>query len=98
MDVYLDLNGVRFAWDMDKARRNFAKHGGIAFERAAEAFFDPFLRLVDAARNDAARNAVIGRDVSGRLLYVVHREVNEEIIRIISARRATLKEREYYDS
>jgi uncharacterized DUF497 family protein len=98
MDVYIDLNGVRFSWDLDKARRNLVKHDGIAFERAVEAFFDPFLRLVDAARNDEARNAVIGRDVSGRLLYVVHLEINEEVIRIISARRATLKEREYYDS
>lgn len=50
------------------------------------------------ARNDEARDAIIGFDSSGRLLSVVHIQVNEERIRIISARRATTQEREHYDS
>lgn len=98
MDVYFDLNGVRFVWDRVKAQRNLDAHDGVAFERAIEAFFDPFLRLVEAGRNDEVRDAVIGYDISGRLLYVVHVEINEEAIRIVSARKATLKEREHYDS
>lgn len=60
MDVCFDLNGVRFVWDRTKAHRNLIAHDGIAFERAAEAFFDPFLRVVMADRNDEARDAVIG--------------------------------------
>jgi uncharacterized protein len=98
MDVYFDLNGVRFVWDRAKAQQNVIIHDGVEFEHAAEAFFDPFLRLVDASGNDEDRDAVIGYDASGRLLFVVHVQINEEVIRIISARKATLKEREHYDS
>lgn len=74
----------------------------MTFEDAAQAFFDPFLRLVDASRNDEAREAVIGYDLGGRLLFVVHVvvdvEADGECIRIVSARKATHREREEYDS
>ena len=73
-------------------------HDGITFERAAEVFFDPFFRLVDATRNDEARAAVIGFDALGRVLFVVHIEVEGEYIRIISARKATPQERKEHDS
>jgi uncharacterized protein len=72
MDVRYELNGTLFVWDDAKARSNIAAHEGVAFEQAAEVFFDPFLRIVDASRNDEARDAVIGYDVQGRLLVVVH--------------------------
>jgi uncharacterized DUF497 family protein len=52
--------------------------------------------LVDASRNDEARNAVIGFDIAGRLLFVVHVAIEETYIRIISARRAEPKEEERY--
>jgi uncharacterized DUF497 family protein len=65
---------------------------------SAEVFFDPFFRLVDASRNDEARDAVIGYDTLGQMLFVVHIEVEDESIRIISARKATLQERNDYDS
>jgi hypothetical protein len=74
------------------------KHEGVTFEQAAWVFFDPFFRLVDASRNDESRDAAIGYDAQGRLLYVVHIETEGEFIRIVSARKATLKERELYDS
>jgi len=61
-------------------------------------FFDPFFRLVDASRNDEARDAVIGHDVQGRLLFVVHIEIDGECIRIISARKATKQEGDIHDS
>ena len=98
MDVRYELNGTAFAWDEEKARLNLAIHDGITFERAAEVFFDPFFRLVDATRNDEARDAVIGYDTLGRMLFVVHIEVEEEYIRIISARKATPQEHKDYDS
>ncbi len=56
-------------------------------------FFDPLFRVVEASRNDEARDAIVGFDATGRLLFVVHVEVNDEFIRIISARRATNEER-----
>lgn len=97
MDVRFELHGVSFFWDDAKARRNLAKHDGIGFPRAAEAFFDPFLNVVDAERNQEARDAIIGMDLDGALLYVVHLVVEDDHIRIISARRATRAERAIYE-
>ena len=53
--------------------------------------------LVEAGRNDEARDALIGYDASGKLLFVVHIEVEGEYFRIISARRATNEERVHYE-
>lgn len=97
MDGRLEHKGATFVWDMEKARRNEAKHG-VRFEQVAEAFFDPFLRLVDAGRNDQARDAVIGYDGQGGLLYVVHLLIEADAIRIVSARKATTEERALHDS
>jgi uncharacterized protein len=97
MNVYFALNGITFVWDDEKARNNPLKHDGITFQQAAETFFDPFLILIDASRNEEARDAVIGLDARYHLLYVVHIEREENIIRIISARKATRQERAEYE-
>jgi uncharacterized protein len=97
MDVYFVLNGITFVWNDEKAQSNPSKHDGITFQQAAEAFFDPFLVVVDASRNDEARDAVIGMDRRWNLLYVVHIEREESVIRIISARKATRQERLNYE-
>jgi uncharacterized DUF497 family protein len=97
MDTDFELNGIRFVWDEAKARRNSAKHDGVGFEQAAEAFFDPFLRVVDASRGGENRDAVIGMDKRWNLLFVVHMEFEETSIRIISARKATREERGVYE-
>lgn len=91
------LNGITFVWNEEKAQKNPGKHDGVTFQQAAEAFFDPFIVVVDASRNDEARDAIIGMDRRWNLLYVVHIE-RDDVIRIISARKATRKEREYYES
>ncbi|WP_442786379.1 BrnT family toxin [Leptothoe sp. PORK10 BA2] len=97
MDVHFVLNGVTFVWNNEKARVNPINHDGITFQQAAEAFFDPFLVVVDASRNDEARDAVIGLDRRWNLLYAVYIERENDTIRIISARKATRKDREYYE-
>lgn len=97
-DILHELNGVSFIWDRRKARENLRLHDGVTFERAAEAFFDPFLRVADASRNDELRYKVIGYDASNRLLVVIHVEWKEEAIRIVSAWPATPAERQTYDS
>jgi len=48
MDIKYILNGISFVWDANKAQINSRNHG-VTFEQAAEAFFDPFLRIVDAS-------------------------------------------------
>ena len=98
MDVYFVLNSITFVWNSDKASLNPRKHDGITFEQAAEAFFDPFLVVVDASRNDEARDAVIGLDNRWNLLYVVHIEREDTVIRIISARKATRQEQAIYEN
>lgn len=96
MDEYFKLNGISFVWDQAKARKNHAKHG-IAFEQAVEAFFNPFLRGVDASPDDETRNAIIGMDIHWNLLFVVHVDIETDRIRIVSARSATRTERQFYE-
>ena len=74
---------------------NVRKHG-VRFEEAATVFGDPNFVLVDASRNDEARDAVIGFDLTGRLFFVVHIEFEDTFIRIISARRAEPEEEQKY--
>lgn len=95
MDVHFTLNGDSFVWNAEKAKKNLAKHG-VRFEEAATVFGDPLFVLVQASRNEEAREAAIGFDDTGRLLYVVHIEVEGEFIRIISARRAEPYEERHY--
>ncbi|CDH46796.1 BrnT family toxin [Candidatus Contendibacter odensensis] len=70
----------------------------MSFEQAAEAFFDPFLKIIDASQRDETRDAMIGRDDIGRLLFVVHLLFEDDGIRLISARRATREERRFYEN
>lgn len=97
VDIRYELKGAVFVWNDQKARLNILNHDGITFEQAAEVFFDPFLQIEDASRNDEARDAVIGHDLLGRVLFVVHIELEDDVIRIISARKATAQERERHD-
>ena len=98
MDVYFVLNGITFVWNEEKARINPQKHDEVTFQQAAEVFFDPLLVVVDASRNNEARDAIIGLDRRWNLLYVVFIEHENDVIRIISARKVTRKEREYYEN
>lgn len=98
MDENYELNGITFIWDPNKARININSHEGITFEQAVEAFFDPFLKIIDASPEDEVRDAVIGMDMRWNLLFVVHILIEDERIRIISARKATRSEKEIYET
>ena len=95
MDVWYHLQGCDFTWNAEKAYETLRVRG-IRFEDAATVFFDPLLRMVDASRQDEARDAAIGFDVHARLLFVVHVLLPEESIRIISARPAEPAEEAFY--
>jgi uncharacterized protein len=97
MDEQFELNGISFVWSQTKAQENLRKHG-VAFEQATEAFFDPFLRVVDASSDDEARDAIIGMDERWNLLFVVHIAFEDESVRLISARIATRNERLMYEN
>ena len=95
MDERHRIGGSDFIWNVSKAAANRRKHG-IRFEDAATVFLDPLFVLTDASRNDEARDAVIGFDQLGRLLFVVHIEFDGDCIRIISARPANPDEESIY--
>jgi hypothetical protein len=98
LDIEFTRHGIRFVADAAKARANPIQHDGITFEQAAESFFDPLLKWADATRNGEAREAIIGMTASSfRLLFVVHILVEDDRIRLISARKATREERKYYE-
>ena len=89
--------GIRFEWDSQKALSNFHKHN-VRFETACEAFFDPFVRLVDIEKqNKETRETIIGMDQKWKVLCVVYTLRKGGIFRIISARNVTKTERRFYE-
>ncbi len=87
-----------FEWDLKKAKTNLGKHG-VSFEEACTAFKDPLSLTIDDPlhSNDEKRLVLIGMSYNNCILVVVHTERGDNI-RIISARKATKKERKYYES
>ncbi len=86
-----------FRWDPRKATANQRKHG-VDFLDATSVLQDPFGTTfpdIDHSRGEA-RFLTIGMSASGHLLVVAHTE-EDDTIRIISARRATPRERRFYE-
>ncbi len=92
---------IRFEWDPTKARRNQRKHG-ITFEQALNIFDDEYALFEQDRTDDQTgelRWKAIGLVGNLILLVVVHtvrEEDEDEVIRLISARRADRKERNRY--
>lgn len=85
-----------YEWDDLKDRSNDKKHG-IRFDEAKAVFADPYAKdFIDEFSPDESRYICIGITVRG-LIVVIYSEPDKDIIRIISARRATKKEREVYE-
>ncbi len=91
---------MKIEWDDQKNLLNYTKHK-VSFELACQVFDDPlhlvkFDRVVDGEERWHAMGSVMGRHV----LVVVHtyrNQEDEEILRIISARRASSHERRHYE-
>ena len=97
--VYIPM-AVRFEWDENKNRTNIAKHG-IEFADVVPVFDDPLsLTVPDHVAEGERRYRTIGAALNGVVL-VAHtlREVsrNDDLIRIIPARYATVSERKAYE-
>ena len=89
---------IRFEWDPQKDAANQRKHG-IAFNEAATVFFDPLTITIDDPRHSSSmeeRLVTTGESARRRLVVVVHAD-RGDIIRIISARRATRREKRDYE-
>jgi len=87
---------MRFEWDAKKATRNLEKHG-IDFTDAVSVMYDDLaFTMLDGRLDDEERFITLGQDALGRLLVVVYTWRGDQI-RIISARRATARERRQYE-
>ncbi len=86
---------MRYQWDGNKAAINLNKHG-IDFADAVSVFSDEFAITIFDDRFGEERYITIGSDIFSRVLIVVYTLQNDEI-RLISARKATRKERRQYE-
>jgi len=92
---------MRFEWDVDKNVSNQTKHG-VSFELASEVFDDPLhVSVADRIEGGEQRWITLGL-VEGIVILIVahtwHDDGDDEVVRIISARRATRKERRSYEN
>ena len=88
---------LEFEWDPAKAEANLKKHR-VSFEEALTGCADPLARIVDHPdqSTEEAREIIIGHSTKQRLLLVSFTERTSRV-RIISARRATKRERQDYE-
>jgi uncharacterized DUF497 family protein len=91
---------LRFAWDEAKNRANARKHG-VSFATAALVFDDPMhVSVFDGHDHGEERWKTLGLVGTVVILLVVHTHLErdgEDVIRIISARKATKRERRHYE-
>ena len=94
------MGPLRFEWSAAKAAANLRKHG-VSFEEAETAFADDRARVIDDPDHsaDEARFILLGLSAALRVLVVVHCYLEpDDVIRLISARKATRSERAQYDA
>ena len=90
---------IKFEWNPSKAQSNLKKHG-VSFEEAKSIFYDELAIQFYDNDNSESEDRIIMLGISKELnvLTVCHCERQEgEIIRIISARKATKNERKFYE-
>ena len=87
---------MRVVWDITKAAANIRNHG-IEFSHAATVLDDPMAVTLEDTRQGEQRFVTVGSDLLGRVLVVVYAYLGEDEIRLISARKATPKERRIYE-
>lgn len=87
-----------FDWDTEKADSNLKKHG-VSFDEASTVFGDVLARIFDDDMHsfEEKRNIIVGHSSENRFLIVSFTEKENDIIRIISAREVTPKERRKYE-
>jgi uncharacterized DUF497 family protein len=88
---------MRFQYDPAKAAANRKKHR-VSFADAEGVFQDPLAVTVeDPDAEGEQRFVTVGLGSAGELLVVIYTEEQDEEVRLISARRATRKERKQYE-
>ncbi len=94
----INMSTLHFEWDENKNAANIEKHG-VSFEEAASVFYDTNALLeydIDYSESES-RFRILGCSNKGNVLLVVYCIREESIIRIISSRKATNRERNGYE-
>ena len=90
---------IKFEWDAVKALKNVEKHG-VSFEEASSVFYDEFaVQFYDDGHSELEedRFLILGISNNSRMLMICHCEKQSgNVLRIISARKATKNERKFY--
>jgi len=90
---------IKFEWNDLKALKNIEKHG-ISFEEASAVFYDDFaVQFYDESHSELEedRFLILGISNKSRMLMVCHCEKQSgDVLRLISARKATKNERKFY--
>lgn len=92
------MDMIRFEWDENKNRTNQQKHG-VSFDEARTVFYDEEALVIDDPEHseEEERFIILGLSNKANLLTVCHcYRASETVIRIISARKATRTESQYY--
>jgi uncharacterized DUF497 family protein len=89
---------LEFEWDPSKAEANLSKHA-VSFEEAMTVFADPLARIFndDEHSSDEQREIIIGHSAQRNLVLVSFTSIEDDSIRILSARKATRAERKEYE-
>jgi uncharacterized DUF497 family protein len=93
------MNDIQFQWDQNKNIENIKNHK-VSFEEAKTVFFDENARLITDPEHsiNEERFIILGISNKLRILVVAHTyKENDEIIRIISARKSNKTESKYYN-
>ena len=93
------IRTVHFEWDPDKADANLTKHG-VSFEQASELFTSgtDFLEIFDEAHSVVDERFLAIGPIRTGVVLVVWTEVEEDTVRIISARMANRREQALYQA
>lgn len=90
---------MKFTWDPEKAKSNLKKHK-ISFDEAISVFHDPMAKIAEDPDHSVEedRFLLIGHSSKANLLIVVHiYKEDDEKIRIVSARKATKREKKDFE-
>lgn len=91
------MRGVPFEWDTNKDKENQEKHG-LSFDEATELFTSgiDFLEICDEEHSDEEDRFIAIGPIGNGIVVVVFTERESDVVRLISARRATKKEVELF--
>ena len=89
---------MRFEWDSKRAATNLKRHK-VSFDEAVSVFADPLASIFDDENHSDAepREIIVGWSILNRVVLVCFTEREEDLVRIITARPATKREREDYE-